>query len=104
MTTYWLVGEKPINNNVQENMSNPPEQNPQVQGQNQTSTRNILNLTGNGAPGNHPLTLSPSHQHSNSTHTGNTVHQNIPGDNVPNHTETGPNAPLLLPTASIPRV
>ncbi|XP_011301301.1 atrial natriuretic peptide receptor 1 isoform X6 [Fopius arisanus] len=113
MTTYWLVGEKPINNNVQQNtvstMTDPSvaPATQQIQGQpqnlqnpsNQNCTRNVLNITGNGAPGNHTLTLSPSHQRNANN---STVHQSLPSENVPNHAESGPNAPLLLPAGSIP--
>ncbi|XP_015110011.1 atrial natriuretic peptide receptor 1 isoform X1 [Diachasma alloeum] len=112
MTTYWLVGEKPINNNVQQStvstMTDPSAvvsqqsqgqlQNPQNTS-NQNCTRNMLNITGNGAPGNHTLTLSPSHQRNTNN---STVHQSLPSENVPNHAESGPNAPLLLPAGSIP--
>lgn len=113
MTTYWLVGEKPININVQENNSSTTtvqnsQQQQQISEQNQLCTRNILNITGNGTPGNHSMVLSPSHQKntSNSTtmHTGNnTIDQSPPSDNVPNHSESGPNTPLLLPAGSIQR-
>ncbi|XP_063981286.1 atrial natriuretic peptide receptor 1 isoform X3 [Diachasmimorpha longicaudata] len=112
MTTYWLVGEKPINNNVQQStvstMTDPSAvvsqqsqgqlQNPQDTS-NQNCTRNMLNLTGNGAPGNHTLTLSPSHQRNTNN---SAVHQSLPSENVPNHAESEPNAPLLLPAGSIP--
>ncbi|XP_044585548.1 atrial natriuretic peptide receptor 1-like isoform X3 [Cotesia glomerata] len=102
MITYWLVGEKPINNNVQESNPNPSsEQSPQqpksdqVQGSQSTCSRNMLNMaTGNGAPGNHPL-LSPSHQRNSPNQFSATG-----SDNVPNHTESGANAPLLLSTGS----
>ncbi|XP_074116091.1 atrial natriuretic peptide receptor 1 isoform X4 [Cotesia typhae] len=102
MTTYWLVGEKPINNNVQESNPNPSsEQSPQqpksdqVLGSQSTCSRNMLNMaTGNGAPGNHPL-LSPSHQRNSPNQFSATG-----SENVPNHTESGANAPLLLSTGS----
>lgn len=115
MTTYWLVGEKPTNNNVQENNSNSTsDQNPQqppkldqIQGSQSSCTRNIINMTtGNGAPGNHPL-LSPSHQRNSTTHSANpSSHLNqqfspSPGsDNIPNHTESAANTPLLLSNGS----
>ena len=139
MTTYWLVGEKPTNNNVQEInvsavndqqnssqlMSNQRQQGPTVQilqqpllqpqNQNQNqlnqNPRNPLTVTGNCAPPCHStVNISPAHQQrttSVNTVSGNSVHQTHqqihPSDNVPNHTETGPNAPLLLPAGSIPR-
>ncbi|XP_034940599.1 atrial natriuretic peptide receptor 1-like isoform X1 [Chelonus insularis] len=113
MTTYWLIGEKPINNNVQENTSSTTnDQNPQqqqqqqIQGQN-NCTRNSLNMTGNGAPRNHSLMLSPSHQRNSNntatTHSGTAVHSSLSSDNVPNHAESGANTPLLLSAGSIPR-
>ncbi|XP_044004854.1 atrial natriuretic peptide receptor 1-like isoform X4 [Aphidius gifuensis] len=107
MTTYWLVGEKPLNNNIQQSTvsttidpSSPQHQ--QIQNQ---QCQRIVNITGNGTSSNHSLTLSPTQQQCNinnsmSTHIGNTIHQS---DNVPNHNESGPNAPLLMPAGSIPR-
>ncbi|KAK0169149.1 hypothetical protein PV327_002895 [Microctonus hyperodae] len=115
MTTYWLVGEKPINNNVQENNSSTttdqkPQQQQQISGENQLCARNMLNMTGHcpGTPGSHSMALSPTHQRnrSNSTtmHTeNNTIDPSFPSDNVPNHSESGPNTPLLLPAGSIQR-
>lgn len=144
MTTYWLVGEKPINNNVQQiNVSAPgdqensaltqssqrqsstmqqpiqQEQQTLCQAQNQSqgcNTRNIITITGNynGAPPGHSLnssamTISPSHRRtpSSTTVSENPLHQTHQqvrsSDNVPNHSESDPNAPLLLPAGSIPR-
>lgn len=98
MTTYWLVGEKPINNNIQQSPVSTiiDPSSPQHQ-------QNPIRITGNGTSGNHSLSISsPTQQRnlSNSTsnsHIGNTVHQS---DNVSNHTESGPTTPLL---GSIPR-
>lgn len=105
MTTYWLVGEKPLNNNIQQSTvsttidpSSPQHQ--QVQSQ---QCQRIVNITGNGTSSNHSLALSPTQQcniNNSMSNIGNTIHQS---DNVPNHNESGPNAPLLMPAGSIPR-
>ncbi|XP_043286627.1 atrial natriuretic peptide receptor 1-like isoform X2 [Venturia canescens] len=129
MTTYWLVGEKPINNNVQRMdvtsdeqpiMSSAQRQASLIQqqlctSQNSSQACNPRSLmTGNGAPPGHTLAnnsggcISPSHQRTPETGvSGNSVHQIHQqihqSDNVPNRADTAPNAPLLLPAGSIPR-
>ncbi|XP_015592168.1 atrial natriuretic peptide receptor 1 isoform X3 [Cephus cinctus] len=162
MTTYWLQGEKPTNNNVQQvratptinqtpvissQRSSPVQSQNQVQPQNQVQhqilcqqqgqnqvqqqgqnqqqgqqhcARSALTITGNGAPVGHPIStsVSPSHRIAMGGGSMNTVvhqvhhqahqiHQSsteLPLENVPNHTESGPNAPLLLPAGNVPRV
>lgn len=125
MTTYWLVGEKPINNNVQRINVTSDEQPTIPSGQRQASltqqqlctSQNSSQgcnprslMTGNGGPPGHNLTnnstcISPSQQRTSETGvSGNSVLQQMhQSDNVPNRADTGPNAPLLLPAGSIPR-
>ncbi|XP_070155768.1 atrial natriuretic peptide receptor 1 isoform X2 [Polyergus mexicanus] len=71
-----------------------------------------LAMTGNGAPKSTIASRtvvgnsSPSRNRSNgSSNANNSVHQVYPtAESMPNHTESGPNAPLLLPAGAIPRV
>ncbi|XP_025266935.1 atrial natriuretic peptide receptor 1 isoform X3 [Camponotus floridanus] len=71
-----------------------------------------LAMTGNGAPKSTIASRtvvgnsSPSRNRSSgSSNANNSVHQVYPtAENMPNHTESGPNAPLLLPAGAIPRV
>lgn len=71
-----------------------------------------LAMTGNGAPKSTIASRtvvgnsSPSRNRSNgSSSANNSVHQVYPTvESMPNHTESGPNAPLLLPAGAIPRV
>lgn len=67
-----------------------------------------LSVTGNGAPksvssrvATTPIgNSSPSRNNAN-----NPMHQVYPAaESMPNHTESGPNAPLLLPAGAVPRV
>ncbi|KAM0730888.1 Atrial natriuretic peptide receptor 1 [Formica fusca] len=71
-----------------------------------------LAMTGNGAPKSTIASRtvvgnsSPSRNRSSvSSNANNSVHQVYPtAESMPNHTESGPNAPLLLPAGAIPRV
>ncbi|KAL6445937.1 hypothetical protein ACFW04_000963 [Cataglyphis niger] len=71
-----------------------------------------LAMTGNGAPKSTIASRtvvansSPSRNRSSgSSNASNSVHQVYPtAESMPNHTESGPNAPLLLPAGAIPRV
>ncbi|XP_050448836.1 atrial natriuretic peptide receptor 1-like isoform X4 [Cataglyphis hispanica] len=71
-----------------------------------------LAITGNGAPKSTIASRtvvansSPSRNRSSgSSNASNSVHQVYPtAESMPNHTESGPNAPLLLPAGAIPRV
>ncbi|XP_072759992.1 atrial natriuretic peptide receptor 1 isoform X2 [Anoplolepis gracilipes] len=71
-----------------------------------------LAMTGNGAPKSTIASRtvvgnsSPSRNRSSGpSNTNNSVHQVYPtAESMPNHTESGPNAPLLLPAGAIPRV
>lgn len=109
MVTYWLQGEKSKstnNNNVQ--TSRPPSmvnqvpaiahQHHQHQSQNQSRSTGV-NLTGNGAP---PSLVSPSPLHrtsdgaANGTPTHSPLATHLTLESVPNHSDSGPGAPLLL--------
>ncbi|OXU27505.1 hypothetical protein TSAR_011271 [Trichomalopsis sarcophagae] len=114
MTTYWLIGEKPLpqleNNNVQQVrttvMSNnqiPAISTPRhsIYGQQQQSAQTQTSLvTSNGAP----PALSPSHHRSNNTGSNSIQQQQqVNSESLPNHNvESGANAPLLLPVGSVP--
>lgn len=188
MTTYWLMGEKPTNNNVQQanptttlsqistlqdqspavttqiqmtqpkqleqqlqqsrsqesrQQGHPGQQRPQEsqhpgltpgqprgQGPVQANSSSVapnqlqqktamamnpacgLAMTGNGAAKSTIASRtvvgnsSPSRNRSSGpSSANNSVHQVYPtAESMPNHTESGPNAPLLLPAGAIPRV
>ncbi|KYQ51470.1 hypothetical protein ALC60_09469 [Trachymyrmex zeteki] len=191
MTTYWLMGEKPTNNNVQQanptttvsqisilqdqlpittqiqttqskqqeqralssvsqqhkfqgqldqpyptqqsiqsrsqesrQQGHPGQQIPssatnQIQGQRSATVNpacGLASVTGNGAPKSvvAPRTVvatpignsSPSRNRtSGPPSANNSMHQVYPtAESMPNHTESGPNAPLLLPAGAVPRV
>ncbi|KAG5310474.1 GCY protein, partial [Acromyrmex insinuator] len=189
MTTYWLMGEKPTNNNVQQanpittvgqisilqdqpsittqiqtmqtkqqeqralssvnqqhkfqgqsdqpyptqqsiqsrsqeprQQGHPGQQRPpgssttnQIQGQ-RSATVNPACVTGNGAPksvvASRTVVATPIGNSSPSRNrtsgppsANNSMHQVYPtAESMPNHTESGPNAPLLLPAGAVPRV
>ncbi|XP_046489240.1 atrial natriuretic peptide receptor 1 [Neodiprion pinetum] len=109
MVTYWLQGEKSKttnNNNVQSRPVPVPigAQN-QVPGIVHQQHQNLQSrggptLTGNGAP---PSLSSPSPRHRSgggegATHPQIATHLTI--ESVPNHSDSGPGAPLLLPTSA----
>ncbi|XP_046432627.1 atrial natriuretic peptide receptor 1 isoform X3 [Neodiprion fabricii] len=109
MVTYWLQGEKSKttnNNNVQSRPVPVPigAQN-QVPGIAHQQHQNLQSrggptLTGNGAP---PSLSSPSPRHRSgggegATHPQIATHLTL--ESVPNHSDSGPGAPLLLPTSA----
>ncbi|XP_046625921.1 atrial natriuretic peptide receptor 1 isoform X2 [Neodiprion virginianus] len=109
MVTYWLQGEKSKttnNNNVQSRPVPIPigAQN-QVPGIAHQQHQNLQSrggptLTGNGAP---PSLSSPSPRHRSgggegATHPQIATHLTL--ESVPNHSDSGPGAPLLLPTSA----
>ncbi|XP_048515971.1 atrial natriuretic peptide receptor 1 isoform X6 [Athalia rosae] len=109
MVTYWLQGEKSKstnNNNVQTRPNATANQVPAIahqhQHQMQNQNRTAVGLTGNGAP----LSLvspSPLHRANEGALNGASTHSplstRINLDSVPNHADSGPGAPLLLPAA-----
>ncbi|EGI69252.1 Atrial natriuretic peptide receptor A [Acromyrmex echinatior] len=186
MTTYWLMGEKPTNNNVQQanptttvgqisilqdqpsittqiqtkqqeqralsvnqqhkfqgqsdqpyptqqsiqsrsqeprQQGHPGQQRPQelqhqglMTAQSRSATVNPACVTGNGAPksvvASRTVVATPIGNSSPSRNrtsgppsANNSMHQVYPtAESMPNHTESGPNAPLLLPAGAVPRV
>lgn len=91
----------------------------QIQGQKSVAINlacGLAGVTGNGAPKSvvasrtvvaTPIgNSSPSRNRTNGPPSANnSVHQVYPtAENMPNHTESGPNAPLLLPAGALPRV
>ncbi|XP_025989465.2 atrial natriuretic peptide receptor 1 isoform X1 [Solenopsis invicta] len=91
----------------------------QIQGQKSVAINlscGLAGVTGNGAPKSvvasrtgvaTPIgNSSPSRNRtSGSPSANNSVHQVYPtAESMPNHTESGPNAPLLLPAGAVPRV
>lgn len=160
MTTYWLMGEKPTNNNVQQANASAstatsvpghqvssadakcPERSPSVQKEQPPSRRVSQSLhsespnhvemipsddgdsscsvlvSGNGAAsGARTITVSfvgevsPSRNRHSITAPSNAIHLGAgsrqpcqSAENVPNHTESTANAPLLVPATSLPRV
>ena len=94
--------------------TNPSSTTNQIQGQ-RSATVNPACVTGNGASKSvvasrtvaTPIgNSSPSRNRtSGSPSANNSMHQVYPtAENMPNHTESGPNAPLLLPAGAVPRV
>ena len=115
MTTYWLLGEKPSAqteiNSQQLRLSISTNQIPSIStSQNQnfsndnkslaSSNRNLeIHLTGNGAP----PSLSPTNHRTTIATQITTTRQTVTSnESLPNHAETGANAPLLLPVGSVP--
>jgi len=76
----------------------------------------LAGMTGNGAPKSvvalHTVVATPignsspsRNRTSGPPNANNSMHQVYPTtESMPNHTESGPNAPLLLPAGAIPRV
>ncbi|XP_018358835.1 PREDICTED: atrial natriuretic peptide receptor 1-like isoform X1 [Trachymyrmex cornetzi] len=95
--------------------TNPSSTTNQIQGQ-RSATVNPACVTGNGAPksviASRTVVATPIGNSSPSRNrtsgppsANNSMHQVYPtAENMPNHTESGPNAPLLLPAGAIPRV
>ncbi|XP_036142551.1 atrial natriuretic peptide receptor 1 isoform X2 [Monomorium pharaonis] len=101
--------------------STPPAAN-QIQGQKSTAinlTCGLTGVTGNGAPksvvasrnvvatpiGNSSPSRNRTATSGPPSSANNSVHQVYPAaESMPNHTESGPNAPLLLPAGAVPRV
>lgn len=99
--------------------ANPSPATNQIQGQRSTTVNpacGFAGVTGNGAPKSVVVSRtivatpisnsSPSRNRSSGPPSAtNSVHQVYPtAESMPNHTESGPNAPLLLPAGAIPRV
>lgn len=98
--------------------TNPSSATNQIQGQKSTTVNSacgFAGVTGNGAPKSVVVSRtvatpignsSPSRNRSSGPpSTTNSVHQVYPtAESMPNHTESGPNAPLLLPAGAVPRV
>ncbi|XP_011872052.1 PREDICTED: atrial natriuretic peptide receptor 1-like isoform X2 [Vollenhovia emeryi] len=100
--------------------ANPTSATSQPQGQRSTTVNpacGLAGVTGNGAPKSvvasrtvvvaTPIgNSSPSRSRaSGPPSANNSVHQVYPtAESMPNHTESGPNAPLLLPAGAVPRV
>lgn len=99
--------------------TNPSSATNQIQGQRSATVNpacGLASVTGNGAPKSvvAPRTVvatpignsSPSRNRtSGPPSANNSMHQVYPtAESMPNHTESGPNAPLLLPAGAVPRV
>ncbi|TGZ50066.1 atrial natriuretic peptide receptor 1 isoform X2 [Temnothorax longispinosus] len=99
--------------------TNPSSTTNQIQGQRSTTINpacGLAGVTGNGAPksvvASRTIVATPIGNSSPSRNrasgppsANNSVHQVYPtAESMPNHTESGPNAPLLLPAGAVPRV
>ncbi|XP_011693290.1 PREDICTED: atrial natriuretic peptide receptor 1-like isoform X2 [Wasmannia auropunctata] len=100
--------------------TNPSSATNQIQSQRSTTVNNpacgLAGVTGNGAPKSVVVSRtvvatpignsSPSRTRtSGPPSANNSMHQVYPtAESMPNHTESGPNAPLLLPAGAVPRV
>ncbi|XP_018348544.1 PREDICTED: atrial natriuretic peptide receptor 1-like isoform X2 [Trachymyrmex septentrionalis] len=94
--------------------TNPSSTMNQIQGQ-RSATVNPACVTENGAPksvvASRTVAMTPSNSSPSRNRTSgppsanNSMHQVYPtAESMPNHTESGPNAPLLLPAGAVPRV
>ncbi|KAL0132012.1 hypothetical protein PUN28_000049 [Cardiocondyla obscurior] len=94
---------------------NPPTANQSQKSTAVNSACGLAGMTGNGAPKSvvasrtvaSPIgNSSPSRSRTNGPpNANNSMHQVYPtAESMPNHTESGPNAPLLLPAGTVPRV
>lgn len=98
--------------------TNPSSATNQIQGQKSTAVNpacGLAGVTGNGAPKSVVASRTVATSIGNSSPSrnrmsgppsaNNSVHQVYPtAESMPNHTESGPNAPLLLPAGAVPRV
>ncbi|XP_077259435.1 atrial natriuretic peptide receptor 1 isoform X2 [Temnothorax americanus] len=99
--------------------TNPSSTTNQIQGERSTTINpacGLAGVTGNGAPksvvASRTVVATPIGNSSPSRNrasgppsANNSVHQVYPtAESMPNHTESGPNAPLLLPAGAVPRV
>ncbi|XP_024887373.1 atrial natriuretic peptide receptor 1-like isoform X1 [Temnothorax curvispinosus] len=99
--------------------TNPSSTTNQIQGQRSTTINpacGLAGVTGNGTPksvvASRTIVATPIGNSSPSRNrasgppsANNSVHQVYPtAESMPNHTESGPNAPLLLPAGAVPRV
>lgn len=98
--------------------TNPSSATNQIQGQRSATVNpacGLAGVTGNGAPKSVVVSRtvatpignsSPSRNRtSGPPSANNSMHQVYPtAESMPNHTESGPNAPLLLPAGAVPRV